>query len=100
MTTHRYRNPWHDGLQYGPEFYETAAKPTEYRGFLIFNRFKGSWELVKDGVCLTQRAGKNGPRILADALCGDDSDDCPFNVERARVIAAKHGVDLPTVPAA
>lgn len=96
-----YRNPWHRSegrhhADYGPEFYSTDAKPTEYRGFQIFCRHKGLWELVKDGVCLTQRAGKNGPRNLVDALYGDTAADSEFNVERARDIAAQFGVTLPT----
>lgn len=91
----RYRNPWHDGLNYGPEFFETTVKPVEYRGFQIVHRFKDSHELVKDGVCLTIRAGKNGPRNLADALCGDSNDEPVWLIERARGIAASHSVVLP-----
>lgn len=96
MAAYTYRNPWHrpDKPHYGPEFYSTDAKPVEYRGFQIFQRVKGTWELVKDGVCLTQRAGRNGPRYLADALLGDPSEDCPFNIERARLIASRHHVSL------
>lgn len=93
-TVSRYRNPWHRSGE--PEFYETTTKPVEYRGFQIFHRF-GGWELVKDGVCLTQRAGKNGPRNLADALCGDLNDEPEWLVESARAIAEKHGVTLPTI---
>lgn len=93
----RYRNPWHKpGVShYGPEFYTTSVKPIDYRGFQIVHRFKHSHELVKDGVCLTIRAGRNGPRQLADTLLGDASNDCPFNVARARAIAKEFGVSLP-----
>lgn len=89
-----YRNPWFTpGKAWmGAEFYATDTKPIEYRGFQIFHRHDAVWELVKDGVCLTQRAGKNGPRNLADALLGDKDKDCKFNVQRARAIAAQHGV--------
>lgn len=91
--TATYRNPWFTTSgNYGPEFYKTDAKPVEYRGFQIFQRIPGAWELVKDGVCLTQRAGKQGPRNLADALLGDASDDMPWLVERARGIAERFGV--------
>jgi len=58
----RYKNPWHDkkayGRESGPEFFETDAKPKSYRGFLVYNRIPGHvWDFVKDGVCVTQRAG-------------------------------------------
>lgn len=96
MSHYRYRNPWFtEGKpHYGPEFFTTDAKPIEYRGFQIFQRVKGTWDLVKDGVCLTQRAGRNGPRHCADGLLGGASEDCPFNIERARTIAAAHGISF------
>src|SRR5690606_18799365 len=96
MTTHIFRNPWHKPglLHYGPEFYVTDVKPAEYRGFQIFNRFRGSWMLVKDGVCLTDRAGGGALRSLADALLGDKTDHDEWLVARARDIAERHGVAL------
>jgi hypothetical protein len=57
-----YRNPWfkRNGSQ-GPEFYETDSKPFEHAGCLIYERIHGKcWDVVKDGVCQTQRAGKRG----------------------------------------
>lgn len=92
----KYKNPWHTpgAAHYGPEFFSTDKKPTEYRGFQIFHRHAGCYELVKDGVCLTQRAGKNGPRNLADALLGKKSADCRFNVARARAIADRFGLSF------
>lgn len=94
----RYRNPWfvEGKAHYGPEFYSTTAKPVDYRGFQIVSHHKGDHRLVKDGVCLTIRAGRNGPRNLADALCGDASADAEWLVDRARAIAAQFGVRLPT----
>ena len=96
-TIYRYRNPWHDGLKYGPEFFEARVAPTEYRGFQIFKRFSKSYELVKDGVCLTIRGGAGGPRSLVDALYGEANDEPAWRIERARSIAAKHGVALPRI---
>lgn len=101
--TFTYRNPWFTPgkAHYGPEFFSTDAKPVAYRGFQIVERIKGhSWELVKDGVCLTQRAGRNGPKQLADALLGDASEDCPFNVQRAQEIADRCGVTFARAVAA
>lgn len=96
MSRHRYRNPWHKPFvqHYGPEFFETSARPINYRGFQIFNRFKGCHELVKDGICLTQRVGGGALRSLADALLGDKSDHDEWLVERARQFGAAHGVSF------
>lgn len=69
MTT--YRNPWYkpNSKEYGPEFYTTNAKPVEYRGYLIYQRIKGTvWDCVKDNVCQTQAAGINGAKRLIDNL--------------------------------
>lgn len=67
-----YKNPWHRPTQshYGPAEYTTNAKPVEYRGYLIYERIDGHvWDVVKDGVCVTQRAGPNGARHAIDSLC-------------------------------
>jgi hypothetical protein len=69
-----YRNPWHK--ERDPESracFETDAKPMEYRGYLIYNRVPGKpgcgvWDVVKDGVCVSQLAGPNGARRAIDEL--------------------------------
>ena len=71
MTT--YKNPWHKPLNpiYGPREYETNAKPSEYGGFLIYERISGiCFDVVKDGACVTQLAGPNGARRAIDKLNG------------------------------
>ena len=74
MTT--YINPWHKPgkPEYGPTKYETNVKPTEYKGFLIYNRIQaynlggGVWAVVQNGHCVTQRAGINGAKSYIDEL--------------------------------
>lgn len=64
-----YKNPWHKPTkpEYGPAMYSTDVKPVEYRGYLIYQRIHGHvWDVVKDGVCITQRAGPNGARRFID----------------------------------
>ncbi|MEA9885975.1 hypothetical protein VDG05_16835 [Xanthomonas campestris pv. raphani] len=65
-----YINPWYQKgrLDYGPDVYSTDAKPTEYRGYLVFQRNASCFDVVKDGVCVTQLAGANGARRAIDAL--------------------------------
>jgi hypothetical protein len=69
MTT--YTNPWHKPLNsmYGPAEYETSAHPSEYRGFLVYERISGHcWDVVQHGACITQRAGPNGAKRAIDQL--------------------------------
>ncbi|SDF83107.1 hypothetical protein [Thalassobaculum litoreum] len=63
-----YRNPFHKphDSSYGPAIYETDATPEEYGGYLIYRRLPNCWDVVKDGVCITQRAGPNGARRAID----------------------------------
>lgn len=73
MTT--YKNPWHklnNRELYGPEYYTTDAKPKEYKGYLIYERIACHvWDVVKDGVCVTQMAGPIGARNAIDKLLGE-----------------------------
>lgn len=66
MTT--YKNPWHKPgkPEYGPINYETNVLPTEYNGHLIYHRLNSVWDVVKNGVCITQRAGFNGAKRYID----------------------------------
>lgn len=69
-NTTTYRNPWHKPgrPEYGPEFYSTDRAPRKYRGYLIYHRLPEVWDVVKDGVCVTQRAGLNGAMQAIDAI--------------------------------
>jgi len=90
--TFHYLNPWSADPIGKPEFFSTQVKPVQYRGFQIFHRHAGVYELVKDGVCLTQRGGGGAMKSLADALLGDKSDHPSWMVKRSRDIGTAHGV--------
>ena len=70
----RYRNTFHKPFDAasGPEFYETDVGPTEYKGFKIYQRFRGCFDVVlnelDDPRCITQRAGLNGAKRFIDAF--------------------------------
>lgn len=73
MTARRsttYKNPVHKPgkPEYGPSEYSTNVEPDEYLGYLIYNRTAAVWDVVKDGVCVTQMAGPNGARRAVDRL--------------------------------
>lgn len=67
-----YKNPWHKAGEvdtYGPEFYQTDVKPMKVGPYLVYQRLKGvCWDWVKDGVCITQRAGFDGKIPEGDLL--------------------------------
>ncbi|KNY36061.1 hypothetical protein [Agrobacterium sp. SUL3] len=71
---HKYRNPCHKqhDASYGPEFYETDVKPTEYKGFKIYHvhhmRFDCVLEEVGGPVCKMQMAGINGAKRYIDSF--------------------------------
>jgi len=64
----KYKNPWHDGINSGPAYFETDIKPIKYRDFLIYHRI--AYDVVKDGVCLTQMAGLSGAKSRIDLFAG------------------------------
>lgn len=86
----RYLSPWSPDPIGKPEYFETTVRPTNYRGFQIFHRMPKSFELVKDGVCLTQRAGGGALKSLVDALLGDKSDHPEWLVDSARSVMLAH----------
>lgn len=65
---HTYTNPFHNPTYTGSQpVITTNTKPTEYKGHLIFKVHSQHYDVVKDGVLLTQRAGPNGARQFIDA---------------------------------
>ena len=75
-TQATYINPFHNlNYQSSAPVFTTTAKPKEYRGFLIYERINGSsFEVVQDGVCITQRAGMNGAKSAIDNLLDNPTD--------------------------
>jgi len=82
----RYKNPWSKASQWGvvtcgPEFYETTAVPVEYRGYLIYERMETQtfgytvFDVVKDGVCITQMNGYNGAKSAIDEILGGEQNN-------------------------
>lgn len=64
---HTYTNPFHNKHYTGskPEIL-TSVEPKEYAGYLIFKINDQHYDVVKDGVLITQRAGANGARRFID----------------------------------
>ena len=70
----RYRNLCHNAhdSSYGPAFYETDAKPTDYKGFKIYHVHNMRFDCVLDeadgAVCKMQMAGLNGAKRYVDSF--------------------------------
>ncbi len=70
MRLATYKNPFHSEKYHGSKpIIETDAKPLEYKGFVIYERIRGSvWDVVKNGSVVTMRAGLNGAKQFIDQL--------------------------------
>lgn len=67
MTTYKNSFPT------GPREYSTDKKPESYNGFLIYPRFEEGvngtvYDIVQDGVCISQSAGPNRARKAIDSF--------------------------------
>jgi hypothetical protein len=65
-----YTNPFHSPQYSGSTpVITTDSKPSEYRGYLIYERIRGQvWDIVKDGVCVGMNAGPRGARKRIDEI--------------------------------
>lgn len=82
---HEYRNSFYHPTQgHDPEIYRTDVKPIEYKGCQLYQRIKGRcWDVVRDGVCIGQYAGRSGAEAFVDRGCVRFSDTSPERVEKA-----------------
>ena len=51
---------------YGKGYIETNATPKEYKGHLIYHRM--NYDIVTDGVCISECAGPNGAQRAIDKI--------------------------------
>lgn len=68
---YRYKNPWYLVRKgSGPEYYEndSDSEPELYKGYQIFTRQEHGpiFDVVLEGICVTQRAGINGAKRAID----------------------------------
>lgn len=79
----RYRNIFWSARSLDPQVYETDAKPTKYRGHVIYQRIKGHcWDVVRDGDCIGQYAGERGARDFVDTLLDGVDEVAQFKRDR------------------
>jgi len=79
----RYRNIFWSLSSLDPQVYETDAKPTEYRGHVIYQRIKGRcWDVVRDGDCIGQYAGERGAKGFVDDLLDGVDEVAQFKRDR------------------
>lgn len=64
---HSYTNPFHSANYQGSKpVITTDARPTEYRGHLIFKVHEQHYDVVRDDVLVGQYAGPKGAREFVD----------------------------------
>ncbi|WP_448607625.1 hypothetical protein [Paenimyroides ceti] len=65
-----YRNLFYNSLNRdSKEFIKTTVKPIEYKGYLIYQIIKDEhYDVVLNGVCISQRAGLNGAKRFIDGV--------------------------------
>ena len=76
--TVKYKNSFYkagENNPYSPEYFiynpDTGNGIKEYKGFTVYarwDRFALCYDIVKDGVCVSQYAGPNGARRKIDEL--------------------------------
>jgi len=89
----RYRNPWkHNGQRYVDAFYEHNLAPVRvHRGFSIYRIHDAHFDIVKDGVCITQRAGdtnKGLNRVIDNIVDGNGEEWTRETMEHSGVKSA------------
>jgi len=73
----QYKNTWHNpASRDSKEFFETDAKPIHYKGYDIFRRLPECYDIVKDGICIHQRAGLNGAKETIDYIILEEAMEC------------------------
>lgn len=86
-----YRNIFWSSRSLDPRIYKTEAKPVEYRGYTLYRRLECCWDVVKDGNCVGQYAGKSGAQGFVNRLHGEgDPDLVAFARERLAELLADH----------
>lgn len=66
MATHTFRNPWAKPTE--PQDYVRNIEPVEYLGCEIFHVFPNQFDVVKSGVCISQRVGMEGAKQAAEVV--------------------------------
>ena len=69
--THAYKNPW--AKPHEPQEYVRNVEPFVHAGCQIFHVLPDQWDVVKNGVCIAQRAGKRGAMACAEIVDGMDT---------------------------
>lgn len=71
---HTYTNPFHRIHYTGSKPVITdSGTPTEYRGHLIFKKSAQHFDVVKDGVLVSQMAGPDGAMQAVDRLAANQA---------------------------
>src|ERR1043165_624803 len=79
-----YVNPWHDPRRpnYGPVYFKTDAKTHEYAGCQIYKVSSIQFDVVKNGICLTQVGSMKVAQKYIDIFNGPRPTDNSYWYDR------------------
>lgn len=87
MTTIKAINPFVALVNNKPQHIEYSHPAVEYKGFIVVYNVKGSYDVVKNGVCICQRVTQNAAKGFIDIILTKPDD---FFVQRALGFLEKH----------
>ncbi len=64
--THTYRNPW--AKPHEPQYYIRNVEPFDHAGCQIYHALPDQWDVVKAGVCISQRTDRSGAIQCAEVV--------------------------------
>lgn len=80
--SHAYKNPW--AKPHEPQEYIRNVEPFVHAGCQIFHVLPDQWDVVKNNVCISQRAGKRSAMECAEVV--EDMDTPTFEDVRERML--------------
>lgn len=61
-------NPFVELVNDKPQYYEYSHAPVEYKDFIVIYNVKGSYDVVKNGVCISQRVTQRAAKAFIDTI--------------------------------
>ena len=80
-------NPFKQLTDNRVEYIEYQGQPVVYKDFMVAYNPKGSYDVIKNGICICQRVTQNGAKGFIDIILSQPED---YFVQRALGFLAKH----------
>lgn len=80
-------NPFVPAINNKPQYIEYSSDVVEHKGFKVAYNVKGSYDVIKNGVCICQRVTQRAAKAFIDIILSEPDD---FFVKRALGFLAQH----------